>query len=166
MQNTYNPKHTHNKQHKIWNSLYQFQNLLTSLIPVTFIGNKTHSNWKQLCRVHKQVSRRSWGWLSASSATGDMPGLYCSVYTARMVAVYSEVQMFADLAQCVILHTPYKKAIPLPMANVWSHISMSSSSHCSSPYILCHYHSVRVKCLKVMCSHIFVLAFIHLFTVC
>jgi len=106
MQNTYKPKHIHNKQHKIWNSLYQSQNLLTNLIPLTFIVNKTESNWKQLCRVHHQVSRLSWWWLSASGATADMPGLYFSVYTARMVAVYSEVQMFTDLAECVMLHTP------------------------------------------------------------
>jgi len=54
------------------------------------------------------------------------------------IKVYSEVQMFADLAQCVISHTPYKHEIPLPLADVWSHISMSSSSHYSSLYILCH----------------------------
>jgi hypothetical protein len=47
-----------------------------------------------------------WGWLSASSATGDMHGLYFSVYTARRIAVYSEVQMFAGSVECVISHTP------------------------------------------------------------
>ena len=107
-------------------------------LPMTFIGNKTESNWKQLCRVHQQASRLSWVWLSASGATGYMPGLYFSVYTARTMAGYSEVQMFTHWAACVILHTPYKHAVPLPLANVWSHISMPSSSHCSSPYILCH----------------------------
>jgi len=44
MQNTCKPKHIHNKQHKIWNSLHQSQNLLTNLIPLTFIENKTESN--------------------------------------------------------------------------------------------------------------------------
>ena len=90
---------------------------------------KSESNWKQLCRVHKQVSRLSWVSLSATGATGYMPGLYCTVYTARMVPVYSEVQMFADLVQCVILHTPYKHEILLPLANVWCHIPMPSCLH-------------------------------------
>ena len=90
---------------------------------------KTEWYSKQLCRVHQQVSRLSWGWLSASGATEDMPGLYFSVYATRMLAVYSEVQMFTDLAECMISHTPYKHEILLPLANVWSHISMPSYLH-------------------------------------
>jgi len=125
---------------------------------------KTESNWKKLCRVHKQVSRRSRGWLSPTGATGDMPGLYCSVNTARMVAVYSEVQMFADLAECVILHTPYKHEILLPLVNRWCHISMPS---CLLPHIapvltscvtsiLCTWHVSKWCDLIFLCLHSFI----------
>ena len=71
---------------------------------------KTESN-ENSSREHKQVSSLSWWRLSASGAKRDMRGLYFTVYLARMVAVYSEVQMFADLAECVVLHTPYKLVI-------------------------------------------------------
>jgi hypothetical protein len=87
--------------------------------------NQTEGSYAE-CTKSQQTD---WGWLSASSETGNMPGLYFSVYTARMVAVSFEIQMFTDLAECMISHTPYKHAIPPPLTYVWSHISMPSCLH-------------------------------------
>jgi hypothetical protein len=117
--------HTHNKRHKIWNSLYQSQNFLTSLIPVTFIGNKAESNWKQLCRVLKEVSRLPWVWLSVSGATGDIAVFILQEWW-QFTLKFKCLQTWFSVGSC----TP-----PTDMKFYYHWLVYRATSPCLQPYI-------------------------------